>query len=234
MEARSDWGNWRFIAAQWLPPILAIVMARSAVASPFHVPTGSMVPTVEVGDQILVSKTAYGLNVPWIRADGDPGLHWMNTREVVSWSDPSPGDVVLFRYPGDPSIDYLKRVVAVGGDEVSVQDGVPTVNGVQMHRTQMGRHDYLDANCHAHRGARFDEDLDGVVHGVLDTARSGRDFGPAIVPQGHLFVMGDNRDHSADSRYWGFLKRDRIRGRAVGVFSRNACDGDAWVGWQRL
>ena len=206
----AGWARARFLAAQWLPPIALLILARTAIAAPFHVPTGSMVPTVEVGDRILVQKYAYGLQVPWIEPTGR--ISALSSREVIRWAEPERGDVVLFRHPDDPGgSDWLKRVIAVPGDRVSVRNGVPTVNGKRHARERRGRHDFLDQHC-----------------------QTSRNQAEITVPEGSLFVVGDNRDHSADSRYWGLLPRHRVRGRAAGVFSAGSCDREPWIGWRPL
>lgn len=229
----TGWARVRFLAAQWIPPLALLILARTAIAAPFHVPTGSMVPSVEVGDRILVQKYAYGLQMPWV--EPTPRITALSSREVVTWSDPERGDVVLFRHPDDPGgTDWLKRVIAVPGDRVSVRNGVPTVNGVRYGRESEGRHDFLDARCASTRANAWTEDDGEQTYTVLDSVARGRDQEEIAVPEGWLFVMGDNRDHSADSRYWGLLPRHRVRGRAVGVFSSGSCDREPWIGWRPL
>ncbi len=222
-------------AWQWGPPLLALVCFRSAIASPFNVPTGSMVPAIEVGDHIVVQKFAYGLNIPWIRTDQGLSLGAMSTREVFTWTEPSRGDVVLFRYPLDPGIDYVKRVIGTPGDEIRVRNDRVYVNDEKLAWSADGSYDFVDQKCHPWKTKRYVETIDGVQHPVLDSRlRTTRDFGPVVVPDGSLFVMGDNRDHSADSRAWGMVPRQNVRGRAVGVWLHNRCNENMSVDWQAL
>lgn len=235
MGRRNAAARLRTAAAHWVLPLLALACVRSAVASPFHVPTGSMVPAIEVGDRILVSKLSYGLNVPWLSTSSGLGPGIFTTVEAVRWAEPRRGDVVLFRYPPDPSIDYVKRVVGIPGDRVEVVDGVVVVNGASVVLEPAGLHDFVDQHCQSWPTLRFDEVIDGVRHPVLDSIRrQGPDQPPVVVPDGHLFVLGDNRDHSADSRAWGMVPRDLVRGRAVGVWMSHGCDGSGTIGWRRL
>jgi len=219
----------------WLPPLLTIVCVRSAVASPFHVPTGSMVPTIEIGDRILVSKLAYGLQVPWIDVDAGLSLQALSTREVLTWAEPDRGDVLLFRSPPEPGVDYVKRVVGVPGDVVSVRSGVVRVNGEPIRGGLAGEHPFVDEDCHAWPGRAFEESIEGHRYEVLDSVlREGPDYGPVVVPEGSLFVLGDNRDHSRDSRYWGMLPRERVRGRVMAVWMSHGCDGETRMRWRSL
>ena len=221
--------------ATWVLPLLALVGFRSAVAAPFHVPSGSMAPTIEIRDMILVSKLSYGLNVPWLRFDGSPGLGVLTTREVVSWADPQRGDVILFRYPPDPSQDFIKRVIGVPGDRVAVKKGEVWINGEAVERTEGGSYVFEDPSCGRSPTLRYVEDIDGVKVDVLrDLARPARSFDEVIVPEDRLFVMGDNREHSADSRMWGWVPRAHVRGRAQGIWMRHGCDGKVSVHWRSL
>lgn len=231
----TGWAKAKFVAAQWIPPLALLILARTAVAAPFHVPTGSMVPTVEVGDRILVQKYAYGLNLPYVETGHGVQLTALSSREVLTWAEPQRGDVVLFRHPEDPAgSDWLKRVIAVPGDRVSVRGGVPRVNGERLDRQRVGRHPFVDSQCRSTPGTAWTETDSRGPHPVLDTVRTGPDLPEVTVPAGQLFVMGDNRDHSADSRSWGFLPRMRVRGRAAGVFARGSCGREPWVGWKPL
>lgn len=231
--------RWRRVGANiagWVLPVAALVLWRSAVAAPFHVPTGSMVPTIEIGDYILVSKFAYGFNVPWIHTDAGLSVGALSTREVVTWAEPERGDVVLFRYPPDPSMDYVKRVIGVPGDSVAMVGGRVVLNGQTLARDEVERYAFVDQTCQRTTTTRYEEDLAGVSHPILQTAypRLG-DFGPVEVPRDALFVMGDNRDFSADSRFWGFVPRDHIRGRAGStVVQTSTCDREGGIGYEAL
>lgn len=179
--------------------ILALVL-RSFVVQAFKIPSGSMLPTLQVGDHLLISKLRYGLRLPLVGG-------WL-----LRYSDPEPGDVVVFTYPLDRSKDFIKRVVAVAGEEVEIRDKQLLVNGAARETP----HAYF-------------ADGPGSVQstGPRDT------FGPTLVPEGHVFVMGDNRDRSYDSRYWGFVDLDDVQGKAIVVYW--SWDGrDRWVRWERL
>jgi signal peptidase I len=168
--------------------------ARTSLADHYVVPSGSMEPTVEVGDRILVDKLAFGVRLP------------IADRYVVALTDPRPGDVVVLGSP-ENGITLLKRVVAGPGDLVTVRGGHVDLNGTSVRVTETGGSDleYLGATPHALRIG------DG----------GGPDFGPVRVPADHYLVMGDNRGNSHDGRSFGFVTRDAIRGRAVRVFLRN-------------
>jgi len=234
-EERSRPSRLVTFAWQWGPPLLALVCFRSAIASPFHVPTGSMVPSIEIGDHIVVEKFAYGLNVPWIRPEHGLSISALNTREILTWADPQRGEVVLFRYPLDPRQDYVKRVIGIPGDEIRIRDDRVYVNGTELGLDSDGEYDFVDQTCRARDTQRYVQTIDGVEHAILDSGlRNTRKFGPVNVPDGSLFVMGDNRDHSADSRVWGVVPRENVRGRAVGVWLHNPCDDNLSVDWQAL
>lgn len=168
--------------------------ARTSLADHYVVPSGSMEPTVEVGDRILVDKLAFGIRLP------------IADRYLVALTDPHPGDVVVLGSP-ENGITLLKRVVAGPGDLVTVRSGHVDLNGtsVRVDETGSGDLEYLGATPHSLRIG------DG----------GGPDFGPVRVPADHYLVMGDNRGNSHDGRSFGFVTRDAIRGRAIRVFLRN-------------
>lgn len=218
----------------WAPALLAVFTFRSIVVEPFQIPSGSMVPTLAIGDFILVSKFTYGLRIPFTDI------------EVVPLGEPERGDVVVFLYPPDlrsgTKTDYIKRIVGLPGDTVEVRDDVVYINGVEQTRTFTGDTTYTDQSCYTYDMRGFEEDLSGVRHPVYQsTSYASRmaDWGPRAVPDGNYFVMGDNRDHSADSRVWEFVPRENIRGKAFFVWlSFNGCDGDiralGSVRWDRI
>lgn len=183
-----------------LRPILIIVLVlsafRSSIADWNDVPTGSMNPTIVEGDRIFVNKVAYDLKIPF------------TTLRVARWSDPKPGEIVIFFSPLDGR-RLVKRVVAVGGDVVSMRDEQLIINGDAMNY-QMSDQPPDD------KLVQMTELLDGRRHAVqfMPGMRATRDFGPVLVPAGAYFVMGDNRDNSADSRFIGPVPREAIVGRA--------------------
>jgi signal peptidase I len=218
----------------WGPALLVVFVIRSIIVEPFQIPSGSMVPTLAIGDFILVSKFSYGLRVPFTDI------------ELLPLGEPERGDVMVFLYP--PHLregiktDYIKRIVGLPGDTIEVRDDVVYVNGVEQVRTFTGETKYTDQSCYTYDMRGFEEDLSGVKHTVFQsTSYAARmaDWGPRTVPEGNFFVMGDNRDHSADSRVWEFVPRENIRGKALFVWlSFNGCDGDiralGSVRWDRI
>jgi signal peptidase I len=179
---------------------LAIVLAltiRTFVVQAFKIPSGSMIPTLSIGDHILVNKFLYGIKLPFTDAI------------IVPVSSPRHGDIIVFKYPEDESKDFIKRVVGTPGDVVEVRNKEVYVNG-----------------------ARVDDPR--VQHTDREIQPNKRDhFGPVTVPPGSYFVMGDNRDQSLDSRFWGFVKENKIRGKAFLIYW--SWDGaDTWVRWNRI
>ncbi len=213
-----DW--WWDVLRTWGPALLTVLLIRSVFAEPFRIPSGSMVPTLEIGDHIMVTKYSYGLRVPLTRIP------------VTDLKVPERGDVVVFVYPNSDiglshwldlpfppiaTLDYVKRVVGLPGDSIEVRDNTLFVNGAAQSRTYVDTYDFVDDGCRSNVTRLFDEALEGSPHPVLNAATYGlrmRDYGPETVPEGHIFAMGDNRDHSADSRVWGFVPLRNIKGKA--------------------
>lgn len=161
--------------------VLLALFIRTFIVQAFKIPSGSMLPTLQIGDHLLVSKFLYGIRVPFT---GDL---------LVSFKEISSGDVVVFRFPKDRSVDYIKRVIGTPGDSVEIRDKKVFVNGKQI------------ADPHAHI----------TSSPILDPKSSPRDnMGPILVPEGRIFVMGDNRDNSYDSRFWGFVDQRDVLGKA--------------------
>jgi len=212
-------GGFGELIRTWGPAILVVIFIRSVIASPFRIPSGSMVPTLEIGDHILVSKLSYGLHVPWIDLANGPGFLGLpfTTIEVFGWDDPERGDIVVFKYPPSPSTDYIKRIVGLPGDTIEVRENTVIVNGVKAEKTYVDAYEFIDDDCDSHPTERYTEDLEGVVHDLLNG--KGRtplsDYGPYTVPAGHYFAMGGNRDNSSGGRVWGSVPREYIRGRAL-------------------
>jgi signal peptidase I len=199
------------IARTWGPAILAIIVIRTFVFQPFSIPSTSMVPTLLIGDQVIVTKYSYGL---WF-----PNPTNFDRWEFVDWSDPKRGDIIVFRFPLDKNTHYIKRVVGVPGDRIEVRDNQLTINGQVMNRTETGRYAYQDADCGAPREANlWDEQLGAVSHPKLtdDAPSLLADYGPVTVPPNKVFVMGDNRDNSGDSRSreWTYVDEELIMGKA--------------------
>ncbi|MEP7301999.1 MAG: signal peptidase I [Caldimonas sp.] len=214
------WLDW---TAGLFPVILAVFLLRSFLFEPFKIPSGSMKPTLLVGDLILVNKFHYGVRLPVIN------------RKIVALNDPQRGDVMVFRYPQDTSTDYIKRVVGVPGDVIKFQGQKLYVNGAAAPVVPIG--DFYDDDTRRYE-KEFSEKLGAAEHRILINPQSTPFFGTqeghqfpfhencqysaegvtCRVPAGHYFMMGDNRDNSQDSRYWGFVPDENIVGRAFFVW----------------
>jgi signal peptidase I len=203
------------------------LLLRAFVVEAFQIPSGSMIPTLEVGDHIFVSKFAYGLTIPFT-----------NTK-IIQLAQPKRGDIVVFKYPLDQSTDYIKRVVGLPGDVIEMRQEELYVNGRAIQRERVPRpYHYADAGHGAgpaedHEGELWLENLDGHKHELIqEPVRGPRDFERKVVPANNVFVMGDNRDNSSDSRVWGTVDRDLIKGKALIVWwSRASADGMSPVDW---
>lgn len=205
----------------FFPVILFVFVLRSFIVEPFRIPSGSMLPTLQNGDLILVNKYEYGVRLPVI------------DKKVIELGSPQRGDVVVFRYPVDPNIDYIKRVVGVAGDEVVYQNKTLFINGQQVPLVRDG--DYYEPDRSAYI-SQFIEKLGAKEHKILLNKRAYQDLSAisdypyrdqcgyfpggmrCVVPEGHYFMMGDNRDNSLDSRYWGFVPDENIVGRAFFIW----------------
>jgi len=193
------------------------LLLRAFVVEAFQIPSGSMIPTLEVGDHIFVSKFAYGIGIPFTH------------KKVFQYADPKRGDVIVFRYPPDPSIDYIKRVVGLPGEYVEIRDDEIFVNGKAVQRELVGQRS-CDGGPVEEGGSRCEmwiEQLADEPHQLFQQG-GGQDFPRTRVPEGEVFVMGDNRDNSKDSRFWGTVPLSLIKGRALVVWwSRDPSYG-AW------
>ncbi|HSH47928.1 MAG TPA: signal peptidase I [Halomonas sp.] len=186
----------------FFPVLLVVLVVRSFVVEPFQIPSGSMRPTLEVGDFILVNKFAYGLRLPVLHT------------EIVDLGEPERGDVMVFRFPADPSVNFIKRVVGLPGDRVRYEAKQLYVNGEPVAKYPLG-----EANGDAPGELEFEEQLGGVAHALYINPRDpGPQMREVVVPEGKYFTMGDNRDHSNDSRYWGFVPEENIVGKAFAVW----------------
>ncbi len=215
-------------ARSFFPVILIVFLLRSFLVEPFKIPTGSMIPTLLVGDFILVNKFAYGIRLPVLG------------KKVVEVNNPQRGDVMVFRYPENPSVNYIKRVVGVPGDVIEYRGKQLFVNGAEQQQQHEGQYNYMDDRepfpVFVHT-ERYSESLNGHSHPVLirpewPTVRLDEvgDFPNredcsytetsvrCTVPAGNYFMMGDNRDNSRDSRYWGFVPDKLIVGKAFAIW----------------
>ena len=177
---------------------IAVILAlfiRTFVVQAFKIPSGSMEPTLLIGDHILVNKFIYGIKIPFLDTT------------LIPISDPERDDVIVFIYPVDKSKDFIKRVIGLPGDKVEMKKQKIFINGELFE----DKHGVFSRNPSSDRGL----------------VREGSDFGPVIVSEGHLFVIGDNRDHSYDSRFWGFVPLDAVKGKAFIIYW-------SWPHWKRF
>jgi len=213
------WLDW---TAGLFPVILVVFLLRSFLFEPFKIPSGSMIPTLLVGDLILVNKFDYGIRLPVIN------------KKIIAVHEPQRGDVMVFRYPLDPREDYIKRVVGLPGDVVTYNDQKLTINGKPVATQPLG--EFYDDDSLRY-SPMFMEHLGKVEHKILVDPKRQAYYGPdphtfplhqnctytvdgvtCKVPPGHYFMMGDNRDNSQDSRYWGFVPDANIVGKAFFVW----------------
>jgi signal peptidase I len=190
----------------FFPVILVVFLIRSFLVEPFKIPSGSMMPTLLVGDFILVNKHTYGLRVPILN----------NT--FFEMHHPQRGEVMVFRYPQDPSMDYIKRVVGVPGDHIEYREKHLIINGKPLAMTAGGDYEYVAPGLNRIAAKRVKETLGEHQHDILLVNDAPAMDGEVVVPPGHYFVMGDNRDNSNDSRFWGFVPENNIVGKAFMIW----------------
>jgi signal peptidase I len=212
------------MAKSFFPVILVVFLLRSFLVEPFKIPSGSMLPSLQIGDFILVNKFTYGVRIPVLN------------QKVVDLNQPKRGEVMVFRYPEDPSKDFIKRIVGLPGDTVSYRNKRLTINGQAIATEQIGTVTEVDERSGFLRYDAFREKLGDKSHVMMVSPErptlvgSGRQFPnrknceyneegvTCKVPAGHYFMMGDNRDNSDDSRYWGFVPDENIVGKAFLVW----------------
>jgi signal peptidase I len=223
-QIQAEFGKmpwWVEYGVSFFPVILFVFVLRSFIVEPFRIPSGSMLPTLQSGDLILVNKFTYGLRLPVIDT------------KVIPIGQPKRGDVMVFRYPVDPSVDYIKRVVGLPGDQVAYLDKKLYINGKEVPRKADGQ--YFEPDRVAYT-AQFIESLGDKPHKILLDERRSQEIGPisvfpyrekceylrngmrCTVPAGVYFMMGDNRDNSLDSRFWGFVPEANIVGKAFFIW----------------
>jgi signal peptidase I len=210
------WGGWLWLrkeekakeplvveyAHSFFPVLLIVLLLRAFLVEPFRIPSGSMMPTLLVGDFILVNKFLYGIRLPVIHT------------KVIDISQPKRGDIVVFRYPNDPSVDYIKRIVGLPGDKIAYYNKRLYLNGEPVRLKPLGPYVGLGQNQRYTGAMVYEEELGEVKHQMMIMEGQPSVEGEFIVPQGHYFVMGDNRDNSNDSRYWGPVPEENLVGKA--------------------
>jgi signal peptidase I len=213
------------LAKGFFPVILIVFFVRSFIAEPFKIPSGSMIPTLEVGDFILVNKFTYGIRLP------------VANKKIVELNQPKRGDVMVFRYPEDPSLDYIKRVIGLPGDEIAYVNKRLSVNGQAVPTTDEGGVEVTEHGLNYQRYDRLREKMGDTQHAIIvnpdtaplqlagvsqfpqrDKCRYNEQGFICRVPVGHYLMLGDNRDNSKDSRYWGFVPEENIVGKAFFIW----------------
>ena len=194
------------LSISFFPVFLIVLLLRSFLVEPFRIPSGSLEPTLLVGDFVAVNKFAYGLRLPVLE------------KKILPISNPKTGEIAVFRWPPNPTYDYIKRVIGVPGDTIQYKNKKLTINGNEMKQTFI---EYTLDESSGKSVAKYRENLNGIEHDIfIRPDIQATDF-EIKVPEGQYFMMGDNRDDSADSRYWGFVSDDYLRGKAFMV----------WMSW---
>nr|WP_284380718.1 signal peptidase I [Litoribrevibacter albus] len=194
------------LSKSFFPVFFVVLVVRSFLVEPFQIPSGSMLPTLKVDDFILVNKFEYGVRLP------------VAGTKVIPYKDPARGDVMVFKFPNNPKINFIKRVVGLPGDRIRYQDKQLFINN-QLIETQLAQAPSLQ-----NRMGRYTEQLGAVSHSIYKANSSARVNKTWVVPEGHYFVMGDNRDNSNDSRFWGFVPDNLVVGKAFAV----------WMHWESI
>ncbi len=227
-EVQRETSKKRSLYKEWIEPFLiAAVVAlfiRQFIVEAFKIPSGSMIPTLTIGDHLLVNKFIYGPRIPFTDS------------RLFTWKEPKRGDIIVFKYPQDESKNFIKRVIGLPGDKIQIISGRLTINDQPVSLTPVGppADQTVEAGQMYGKPMFFEEQLGAVKHTLqYFHDQQSENFGPRVVPQDSVFVMGDNRDNSQDSRFWGFVKYNKILGRALIIYW--SWDGDdRWVRWERI
>jgi signal peptidase I len=227
-EVQLENKKTRSFYKEWIEPFLiAAVVAlfiRQFVVEAFKIPSGSMIPTLTIGDHLLVNKFVYGPRIPFTDS------------RIFTWKEPKRGDIIVFKYPENEDKNFIKRVIGVPGDKIQIINGRLFINDQIVPITPLGASQENEQGSvfSNSKAMLFDEQLGTVRHHIQYlTDQSYKNDGPWLVPKDSVFVMGDNRDNSQDSRVWGFVKFNKILGRALIIYW--SWDGnDRWVRWERI
>ena len=206
-EANEPWAVE--YARSFFPVVLIVLLLRSFLAEPFRIPSASMMPTLLIGDFILVNKFTYGIRLP------------VFNNKIVELNKPARGDIVVFRYPKDPTVDYIKRVIGLPGDKITYEDKKLMVNGQAIGYKSQGFYQGIGQGVDMTGSEHLLENLTGVEHSILIRHDASSAEGVYVVPANNYFVMGDNRDNSNDSRYWGTVPEENLVGKAFFI----------WMSW---
>lgn len=196
-------------AKSFFPVFFIVLILRSFIFEPFKIPSGSMMPTLLIGDFILVNKYDYGIRLPVI-----------NTK-IIENKTPKRGDIAVFRYPVDPNIPFIKRIIGLPGDKIAYYDKTIYINDIPIEQELNGRYMAYGSGMMMDGASLRQEDLLGVEHDILISPSRGSKELETVIPEGQYFVLGDNRDNSKDSRYWGFVPDENLVGRAFLI----------WMNW---
>jgi signal peptidase I len=209
-------------AKAFFPVLLLVFALRSFIVEPFRIPSGSMLPTLHIGDFILVNKFTYGIRLPVV-----------NTK-IMGSGQPERGDIMVFRFPHDEKINFIKRVVGIPGDTVVYENKQLFINGEVVPQDHSREYRFEEAGKKRLQAVELSEQLGDITHDIIVETRNDPRRMQFQVPEGRYFVMGDNRDHSNDSRYWGFVPDENVVGRAFFIwFSWDAVNGGG-VKWSRI
>lgn len=229
-QERSELPDYAEYARSFFPIFLVVLLLRAFIAEPFRIPSGSMMPTLLVGDFILVNKFTYGLRMP------------VTKTKFMEVNEPERGDVVVFRWPVNPKLDYIKRLVGLPGDHIRYRDKTLYINGKPMQMKPVGPYEPVGSGARALGSFEAKEDLQGVEHSVLINPLS-PDFSPSctfmgyqeiVVPEGHYLMMGDNRDDSNDGRCWGFVPEENLVGKAFLIWFSLDWKRPGFIAWNRI
>ena len=215
--SKSEKYKHRPKVVQWsielFPVLLLVLVFRGFIFEPFRVPSNSMMPTLLTGDFILVNKFDYGLRLPILNS------------KIIDFSKPERGDVIVFRYPnyehsaGYSGVDFIKRIVALPGDTISYEKDQLSVNGESVEYRKIGSYQGVDSGKAMSGYRHIREKINEADHDILlHPLGNSRKLSKTTVPEGHYFVMGDNRAHSSDSRFWGYVPESYILGKAIGIW----------------
>jgi signal peptidase I len=210
-------------ARAFFPVLFVVLILRSFIAEPFRIPSSSMMPTLLIGDFILVNKFSYGIRLP------------INNRKVIALGAPERGDVVVFRPPHAPDQDWIKRVIGLPGDVVSFRGDTVHINGEPLAYRLVGPYEGVGRGVDMSGAAVLEETLGERRHQVLELPGADpRSQGEWRVPEGEYLVMGDNRDRSDDGRFWGTLPESQLRGKAFLVWMNFDSSAPGWIDWGRI
>lgn len=207
-------------ARSFFPIFLIVLVLRSFVAEPFRIPSGSMMPTLLIGDFILVNKYGYGIRLPMVDT------------KIIDLGSPSRGDVIVFRSPEDPATPFIKRVVGLPGDRIAYYNKVLYVNGEAAEQVVLGNFSGAGSSASMSGASLRTENLNGHIHEILVQPGAPTLEGKMLVPENHYFVLGDNRDNSRDSRFWGTVPDELLIGRAFLIWM--SWDWGHGISWSRI